>query len=1222
MKTIRELLARDLNRKIEEIIQVDQADEQSVYAEITEYVATNSIRRHYHDLLKAMADAPTDPHESIGVWVSGFFGSGKSSFAKNLGYALQNRTVLGKKFADLFKEQIGDTDVSGLLDLINTKMPTEVILFEVAKEADTRKVTQRIAELMYTVLLRELDYSEDFDIAELEIELEAEGKLDEFIKTCQSELNKEWRMVRAGAQKLSRASAILHRLDPKTYPSADSWAHAQRNRDASISVSKVVERTFELWGRRRKGKALVFIIDEVGQHVARSGDKIEDLRATIEEFGKIGKNLLKARKITAPCWIVVTSQEKLDEVVAAIDSKRVELAKLQDRFRYRVDLAPSDIQEVATKRVLAKNNAAEKPLKDLFKKNEGQLNAALRLERTTRRTDISESDFIHFYPYPPHYIDLCIGIMSGIRLQPGAPRHYGGSNRTIIKQAYEMLVSDRTAFADKPIGALVTLDKVFELVEGNLSNEKRTDIYQISERFKDDPEDQGWTLRVAKVICLLEFIRDLPRTEANLAALLVDEVGKSAPLNQVQAAIKRLDAARFIRNTEEGWKLQTAQEKNWTNERSGHLEPKPRERNELLRKAIQEIFDEPEFRTFRYQNRSFRIGLNVDGTTIGDEGELPLTLCVSEDADELAKRIEEVRTESQQKSHEGDLYWLFCLTTDIDELINQLHASRRMVDKYNQLSAQQKISPDEASCLQDEKNAKNSYENRLRDKLTEAMERGTGMFRGVQKDASALGKRLGEILKKLFSQVVPDLYPKLPMASRPLKGDEAEQILKAVDLKALPKVFYDGEEGLAMVIKEGAKLVLQPNCPVCKEVLDYLKNEHSYGNRDTRMGKALEKRFGGTPYGWERDMLRLILATLFRAGEIEVTSQGNRFHNYQDPASRTPFTNNNIFRSSLFSPRQSVGLKTLTLAVQLLENLTGEEVDVEEGAIATAFKKVAAEELEKLYPLKATAEAHRLPVLTMLSEYQQSLAGIQSSASDDCVRILTENGQDFGETRDKVRKLREVLRNDETLHLLNQARQVTDEVGQRLSVYNHSPELQNTVDQLKTLLASEQFLDSWNDIAAHTKTVLAAYRKAYCELFDRRKQVYESAIGEIKNRTEWAPLEANNPSMALSLLSPLQARVGNDDDKVAVQQGTSLGRSSLAEMQSDLAAVDGLKSSVLVKLQELFIPRERKAPVRKVRVSEFFNRPIETQQELDQALAWIRDSLQKYIDEGAIIILE
>lgn len=1227
MKTIGDLLTRDLSRKIEEIIQVDQADEQSVHAEITEYVATDSIREQYHDLLKAVAEAPGDPHESVGVWVSGFFGSGKSSFAKNLGYALENRTVLGSKFSDLFKQQLADpkrksdTRISDLLDLINATTPTQVILFEVAKEADTRKVTQRIAELMYTVLLRELGYSEDFDVAELEIELEAEGKLPEFIATCKKLWDKDWETVRAGAQKLSRASAILHELDPKLYPSADSWSHSQRNRDASISVSKVVKRTFDLWGRRRPGKALVFIIDEVGQHVARSGDKIEDLRATIEEFGKVSKNLLKERKIIAPCWIVVTSQEKLDEVVAAIDSKRVELAKLQDRFRYRVDLSPSDIREVATKRVLAKKTEAEKPLKKLFAENQGQLNAALRLERTTRTTIINEADFLNYYPYPPHYIDLCIGIMSGIRLQPGAPRHYGGSNRTIIKQAYEMLVSDRTAFAKKPIGSLVTLDKVFELVEGNLSNEKRTDIYQIPERFKSDAGDHGWELRVAKAICLLEFIRDLPRTEANLAAVLVDEVGKATPLGEVQAAVKRLNTAQFIRNTEEGWKLQTAQEKNWETERRGHLEPKPRERNKLARTALQRIFDEPEFKTFRYQNRSFRIGISVDGTNIGEDGELPLTLCVADDADELTKRIEEIRTESQQRSHENDLYWLFCLTPEIDELVGQLHASRKMVDKYNQLSAQQKISPDEATCLQDEKNSKNGYETRLRDKLTEAMERGTGMFRGVQKDASALGKGMSEILKKLFGQVVPDLYPKLQMGSRPLKGDEAEHILKAADLKALPNVFYVGDHGLGLVVKDGPKNIVSANADVAKEVLDYLKSEYSYGNKDSRMGKALEKRFGSTPYGWERDMLRLILATLFRCGETEVTYQGNRYHNYQDPASRTPFTSNPAFRSSLFSPRQSVGLKTLTQAVQQLEDLTGEEVDVEEGAIATAFKKVVAEELEKLYPLKATAEAHRLPIRSMLFDYQQTLVGIQSSASDDCVRILTENGKEFGETRDKVRRLRESL-NAEALDVLRQARQATEQVWQRLSVYDSSQELASTVESLKGQLESESFIDSWGDIAASTKAILNSYRHTYCELFDRRKASFESAIGEIKNRTEWRPLEANNPGMASALLSPLQSRVGTDEDRQSVTSGASLGQSSLTEMESDLAAAEGLKSTVLVKLQELSITSEKKAPVRKVRVSEFFNRPIQTQDELNIALKLISDSLQKYIDEGAIIILE
>ena len=412
-------------------------------------------------------------------------------------------------------------------------------------------------------------------------------------------------------------------LDPTTYPSADSWSHDQRNRDAAITVSQVVERTFELMGRRRPGKAVVFIIDEVGQHVARSGDKIEDLRATVEEFGKVGKNLLKSRKIIAPCWIVVTSQEKLDEVVAAIVTPSGSIWPNSRTASVTGSIWPRPTSGRWPPSVCwpRKKAAAPRPPASCSTTTKASLNAALRLERTARRTEINEDDFVQFYPYPPHYIDLCIGIMSGIRLQPGAPRHYGGSNRTIIKQAYEMLVSDRTALARKPIGTLVTLDKVFELVEGNLSNEKRTDIHDISQRFKGDAEDQGWALRVAKVICLLEFLRDLPRTEANIAAFLVDEVGQPAPLAQVQAAVKQLHAAQFIRNTEEGWKLQTAQEKNWETERRGYLEPKPRERNEITRQVLEKIFDEPEFKTYRYQNlRTFRIGIERRRVAPGRRG--------------------------------------------------------------------------------------------------------------------------------------------------------------------------------------------------------------------------------------------------------------------------------------------------------------------------------------------------------------------------------------------------------------------------------------------------------------------------------------------------------------------------------------------------------------------------------------------------------------------------
>src|SRR5438477_5641351 len=615
MKTIAELLSRDLSRRIEEVIQVDQAEEEAVFTEIDEYIATDSIRDQYAHLLKAIAEAPSDPNEAIGIWVSGFFGSGKSSFAKNLGYALQNNKVLGKDFSTLFKARIADKRASDLLDSINARFPTEVIFFDIAKEQDTRRVTQRISEFLYVVLLRHLEYAEDFDIAELEIELEAEGKLDDFIKTCKKLHGQDWKMIRKGAQRISRANAVLHEIDPKTYTTADSWTISQRNRETSITLTKVVERCFDLVARRCPGKALVWVIDEVGQHVARSDDKIEDLRAVVQEFGLIGRNLVKARKLTAPAWMIVTSQEKLEEVVSALDSKRVQLAKLQDRFRHRVDLAPSDIREVATKRVLAKKEKAEPILKKLFSENQGQLNDALRLERTTRKTEVTETDFIQFYPYPQHYIDLCISIVSGLRLQPGAPKQYGGSNRTIIKQAYEMLVSERTDMKSRAIGCLVTLDKVYELVEGNLTTEKRTDIHDISQRFKNDAEDQGWTLRVATVICRLEFVRDLPRTEANIAACLVDEVGKPAPVAQVQAAVKKLHAAQFIRNTDEGWKLQTAQEKNWDTERKTHLDPKPRERNEIARQVLREVFGEPALKTYKYKDfRNFKIGVTHEGT--------------------------------------------------------------------------------------------------------------------------------------------------------------------------------------------------------------------------------------------------------------------------------------------------------------------------------------------------------------------------------------------------------------------------------------------------------------------------------------------------------------------------------------------------------------------------------------------------------------------------------
>lgn len=1214
MKTIGNLLSRDLSRKIEEIIQVDQNDEQSVYSEITEYIATDSIRDQYATLLKAIAEAPSDPHESVGVWVSGFFGSGKSSFAKNLGYALENRRVHGQDFATLFKQQICDDQVGNLIDLINTSFPIEVILFDIAKEQDTRRVTQRIAEFIYTALLRELDYSEDFDIAELEIEIEAEGKLEQFIAKCEQIHRQEWRKVRKGAQRLSRASAVLHAMDPVTYPAADSWAHTQRSRDAAISVSKVVTRTFELFGRRRPGKALVLVIDEVGQHVARSGDKIEDLRATIEEFGKVGRNLLKARKIPAPCWIVVTSQEKLDEVVAAIDSKRVELAKLQDRFRHRVDLAPSDIREVATRRVLAKTDEALPILHKLYSANQGALNAALQLERTSRRTAVSEDDFIQFYPYPPHYIDISISIMSGIRLQPGAPRHFGGSNRTIIKQSYEMLVSDRTKLADCPVGTLVTLDRVYELVDGNLSNERRTDIHEISERFKGDP-DEHWTIRVAKAICLLEFVRDLPRTEANIAAFLIDKVGDPAPVAQVEATTKKLCDAQFIRITGDGWKLQTAQEKNWETEKKA-LDPKPRERNEIVRNALRTVFDEPVLRTYRHKNtHTFRIGISVDGATVGDEGDIKVFLALAEDESELSNRINETRDESRQKNHENELYWVFSFGPEIDELIGQLFASRKMVEKYDQLRAQSKITPDEAICLQDEKNLVLKAESRFRDKITEALERGTGIFRGVARDASSLGKNLSEIIKKFLEQIVPDLYPKLEMGSRPLHGDEPDDFLKAADLKALSPVFYDSELGLGLVIKEGSKYVPNPSADVAKEVLDYLVIKHEYGNREACLGKALENRFNGTPYGWERDVLRLVLAVLFRAGVIEVSFGGQKFDSFADPRSREPFVNNTKFKSAIFTPIKPIDLKTLTQAVLSYEGLTGKTVDVEKSAIAAAAKQYAEAEIKEVTPIIAEAKVRYLPVLSNVEEYREELASIENGTPDDCVNLLAGGAVSLKDGHELIHKITECL-NPKGLAILQRARLASDEMTRTFEARGQE-EIVEKGKELRELMQTETFFESMERIEGRTNEIMAAYRELYEKNHTERASQYQGAIEKIKGRKEW---EQVPESMREQVLSPLALRGCVESDFPETSLVCNICRAVVSQMESDIEALGGLFAKVVADIQRLTTPPEMK--IERVRVSEYFSGSFESADQVKKAVACLQDHLLKLLDEGVKIVVE
>ncbi|RRR74208.1 MAG: BREX system P-loop protein BrxC [Candidatus Viridilinea halotolerans] len=1238
---IQQLLERDLNRKIEEIIQVDQADERSVYEELTEYVVTERMRDQYAELLQALARGPADLDESVGVWISGFFGSGKSSFAKILGYVLANRRVCDHAAAELFKQQVASCDTDGriaaLVDSIIARMAYRVVLFDVQKDrGQSGQGNLSISPYMYRVLLRELGYADDFDIAELEIGLEAEGRLDEFIRrfdeeyACDKPINGWRKRGRSGAEVWNRIGVILHQMDARTYPTPESFARGLAQRRVEVTPRLLVERSFELMSRpgRGDGKALAFVMDEVGAYVSFSQDRLEDLRAVVELYGKESKNRIKAGRLAAPTWVIVTAQERLEEVTSALgDDKRVLLAKVQDRFQHRVDLSPADIREVATRRVLAKHASGATTLHHLFAENQGRLHVACQLERTNRWSELSADEFVRFYPYLPHYIELSIDIMSGLRLQGSTLRQLSGSNRTIISQVYQMLVNERTNYAERPLGALVTLDKLYELIEGLLGSARRKDIDDITERFKSLPEDQGWAARVGKVIALTEHVSALPRTAVNLAALLVDEVGQAAPLAEVQAAIARLMDEDFVRESDRGYKLQTAQEKTWAEERRRYLEPRPRDRREIQREMLAAIFGEPALKTYNYRGlRTFRVGVSIDGVRAHDDAQVPLSLLLADDEGQLASRIDDVRTASRDAERKHEIAWVFALDSMLDELVAQLHASRQMVAKYGALKAQQRITSEEATNLESERTNESHFKSRLQAALTDALRGGTGIFRGSLYDGSELGRTPSEIFKRLFDRCVPDLYPKLELGARPLKGNEAEEVLKAANLNALPQVFYSGEGGLGLIVQEGQKYVPSTNAAIAKEILDFLRREHSYGNRVT--GKILSEHFQGVGYGWEIDILRLVLAVLLRAGAIEVTHQSQRFANHQKPQSRAPFTNVAAFKAASFSPRESIDLKTLIAAVRSYEDLTGDEVDVEESAIAEAFQKLASDELTALLPTVAEARANQTPGQEVLEEYREFLSNVQTAASDDCVRMLVGEGRTFKELRDRVRSMREALK-PAGLETLRRGREALTihwpEVEGRVSEPEQLHELRESATELAALRTSAEFYRHLDRMQRLAELLIESYQQIYRERHATRACAYRDAIASLTSREEWATLDAERRE---HLLRPFQVRQCHHDghDGHTAEQLLPDGAercihcgATISQIESDTTAAESVLRQAISRLQELTLPTQR---IERLRVATFFTRPLDSPEAIEAALRTLSEALHKLVAEGSVVVLE
>jgi hypothetical protein len=1177
-QTIKALFANDIHRRIEEVIKVDQTDEEILRDEINEYVVTDAIRSHYTGIYDAYRETPNKPHEGIAIWVSGFFGSGKSSFAKMLGLSIANRKIAGESASERFGQRAGDKKLQVLLKSIAEKIPTHAVIFDVSTDRGIRSGNQTLTEIMYGLFLQSLGYAKDLDLSELEIALEEKGDLKEFEDEYRRLFKKEWSAEKGKvAFALSEASRVLHSLDSETYPIADSWVKAVKNK-ADISPGKLAERANELMKRRKPGESLMFVVDEVGQFVARDVQKMLDLQAVVQSLGVKGRG---------KHWIVVTSQEKLGELVSGLDDKKIELARLMDRFPLQVHLEPSDISEVTSRRVLSKNASAQAALGKLFDEHRGRLTEHTRLTAEIKLPELTRDGFIDLYPLLPYQIDLVIQVVSGLRTQGGASKHVGGANRTIIKLAQQLLINPAVNLAEEPLGGFARLDQVYDLVEGNIGSEVRAKIAAIAKEL-DHPLAQP----VAKAICLLQYVKSVHRTAENIAAGLHPGVAADSQLAAVKEALRQLEAAHKVRRGDDGYRIPTPAEDDWERLRNG-INPKPADAQRIYAEILTSFWQPQPTHTL-FDTKTFKGGLAIHGRDVVD-GDMMFHVHLADDGKEFQSLASELRTRSQQERKA--VFWAIALNDAIDRETVELFRSKETLARK-----ERETKGDEAPALiAEEKVRQRRHQDELRRLLKAACLSGSVYFRGNDRSPGDRATDVGKSASEILGQVLPEVFDRFKEAAARTndvkKGVEA--LFTAENLQGLPSVF----SALALLRDEKGKTIFRAESGPLAEIMSRIEERANYG--ETASGRFLADEFAKEPFGWDFEAVRLLVLSLLRAGKIEATSKGQTIESTTGVEARETFSNNNIFRQASFRPKKGIEFAELVKASEAFRDTFGSEVkELNATAIVAELRREVARQEDTVATSAGVLTANRLPGVAVLDGALGQMKAILRGSEDNAIATFISSHRAIKDAVKRASELEQAL-TEPRLRDLERARQAVAVSWPFLQQEaDISEDLRGKARALEDLLARETFFRELPTIEQHAHAIEGEYDRRYEEAMNARIAAYKKAFDRLIKTPGWSEVDEDEQRR---IATPIERGMTKDKARVAIPQ-----------IRSERDACESRLRAAVAEVHRL-IEGER---VVSVSLGSYFAGGVETEEQLDAALDGIREECARLIGSGKKVIVE
>ncbi len=1150
MNKIKELFDpnKDIYRGIEKVVTFGSLRSDRLINEISEYVVTDNLRRNFEEVLSAMDAGMRSQSSEIGIWVSGFYGSGKSSFAKYFGLGLKKNLIIdGIPFQKRLINRINSLPISQQLKTLVENYDPEVFLIDLATQAISGSTMASVSEIIYHEVMKWAGYASEEKIALLERKLELDGKLDEFKKVVKDEKREEWDVLKI--EDRLTAKGIAQDLAPRFYPKI--WKDARSFNITQISdIESDREKITNMLSliRRKTGKEnVLFVIDEVGQYVASDDRLITQLQGTMENIKDIGEGKV---------WLIATAQQTLTEDNPNARFNSDKLYKLNARFPIPIDIEASDIKEITTERLLGKSTRGADELKHLFSQHGEMLRLNTRLtnvERTLYKADLDERNFINLYPFLPHHFDLLLALLGRLAKKTG-----GIGLRSAIRVIQDVL-TDRIGdlLAEAQIGTLATTTHIYNVLRSDIKKSYphiSASVDKVILIFSENSEEA----HIAKSIATLQILDDFHLSLENLAVMMHPSVLASSRLELIKQKVNELKNTRgltlkeidgqlrfmtdaIIKLEDEKQKFQvssTAVRKVFENQVEDIFSIAPTARianTKSVKSGIQLL----------YENRLSK--LLDSGEEI--QSEIHYTVRSSYDS-----TMDDLKRTSMESHNSSRIYMLGLLDDKLNKTLEEI-VSCEEVASWKSRYDDREILDYLNSQFQEAQNLK----DQVRRKLISALEAGEMIFRGSSKTCKSLGNNVREAANAWLKSSAEKVYYKYELASIPIEGGITQKLIQFDDLRLVPPAL-----NLYSLIKTDGSIDL--NKDSIKSIEDYLQSE---GQVD---GRKLLEHFNDAPFGWHKDTTRYLTALMFLASSIKLRIAGDTVR-VKGPLAIEKLSNIaafNLVGISLHRDDQPTAEQKLCAAKNLTE-LTKNTVTPLPQKISEAVLKYFPEFQKNYAEIKVRLENLELPGIDIAESIQEGIAEILKGDASDATFSLGKPDAKLYKELLWAKKVKAAIENG--IEKVIQRIKTTQVEVESLPGDGLIGQLKDTLkikfEEIGRILDSENFFEdavTLNDYSTELDNEVANT----CELFkDQENENIRLSIEELKKSFNWNRL---NEEQKTEFSERLDKAVISD------KNGIKGIREIINEVYSFNNLIKSVRADVAEELKEIeIVPGVKKA---------------------------------------------